>query len=77
MNFDKAYDFVNWDFVDYMLRRFGFDAKCCDWMRTCVFFEKKYWSLLTVALLKRSTFKEVSNNLMPFLHSSFSWWQRG
>jgi hypothetical protein len=77
MNFDKAYDFVNWDFVDYMLRRFGFDAKCCDWMRTCVFFEKKYWSLLTVALLKRSTFKEVSNNLMPFLHSSFSGGQRG
>jgi hypothetical protein len=37
VDFEKAYDFVDWSFLDYMLGRFG----CCDqwrkWIRTCVF----------------------------------------
>lgn len=27
VNFEKAYDSLNWSFLDYMLRRLGFDGK--------------------------------------------------
>ncbi|PNX97042.1 cytochrome p450 [Trifolium pratense] len=32
-----AYDSVSWSFLDYMLRRFGFDAKWRSWVKACVF----------------------------------------
>ncbi|PNX56411.1 ribonuclease H, partial [Trifolium pratense] len=32
-----AYDLVDWGFLEYMLRRFGFCDKWVGWMRACVF----------------------------------------
>jgi hypothetical protein len=37
VDFVKAYDSVSWSFLDYMLRRFGFDDKWRGWIRACVF----------------------------------------
>jgi hypothetical protein len=37
VDFEKAYDSVEWSFLDYMLGRFGFCAKWKDWIRACVF----------------------------------------
>jgi hypothetical protein len=37
VDFVKAYDSVSWSFLDYMLRRFGFDDKWRSWIRACVF----------------------------------------
>jgi hypothetical protein len=37
VDFEKAYDSVDWSFLDYMLRRFGFSGKWRSWIRTCVF----------------------------------------
>jgi exonuclease III len=37
VDFDKAYDSVNWNFLEYMLRRFGFSNKWISWMRACIF----------------------------------------
>jgi hypothetical protein len=37
VDFEKAYDSVDWNFLDYMLGRFGFCAKWRGWMRACVF----------------------------------------
>jgi hypothetical protein len=37
VDFEKAYDSVEWSFLDYMLRRFGFCEKWIDWIRACVF----------------------------------------
>jgi hypothetical protein len=37
VDFEKAYDSVDWGFLEYMLRRFGFSEKWIDWMRACVF----------------------------------------
>jgi hypothetical protein len=37
VDFEKAYDSVDWGFLDYMLRRFGFCEKWIEWMRECVF----------------------------------------
>jgi hypothetical protein len=36
VDFEKAYDTVNWSFLKYMLGRMGFDRKWIDWMMTCV-----------------------------------------
>jgi hypothetical protein len=36
VDFEKAYDSVDWGFLDYMLRRVGFGDKWCSWMKACV-----------------------------------------
>jgi hypothetical protein len=36
VDFEKAYDSVNWNFLIYMMKRFGFAAKWIDWVRACV-----------------------------------------
>jgi hypothetical protein len=37
VDFEKAYDSVDWSFLEYMLRRLGFHAKWIAWMKSCVF----------------------------------------
>ncbi|GAU20845.1 hypothetical protein TSUD_120370 [Trifolium subterraneum] len=37
VDFEKAYDSVDWGFLEYMLRRFGFGLKWIEWIRACVF----------------------------------------
>jgi hypothetical protein len=37
VDFEKAYDSVDWGFLEYMLRKFGFGEKWIDWIRACVF----------------------------------------
>jgi hypothetical protein len=37
VDFEKAYDLVEWSFLEYMLRRFGFCNKWIEWIRACVF----------------------------------------
>ncbi|GKV45492.1 hypothetical protein SLEP1_g52564 [Rubroshorea leprosula] len=36
VDFEKAYDKVSWDFVDYMLMRTGFTAKWRKWIKECL-----------------------------------------
>ncbi|KAK2369529.1 hypothetical protein QL285_082658 [Trifolium repens] len=36
VDFEKAYESVEWSFLEYMLRRFGFGGKWIEWMRACV-----------------------------------------
>jgi len=37
VDFEKAYDSVNWGFLEYMMRRVGMEEKGVRWMRACVF----------------------------------------
>ncbi|KAK2387063.1 hypothetical protein QL285_060888 [Trifolium repens] len=37
VDFEKAYDSVEWSFLEYMLGRFGFCATWIKWIRACVF----------------------------------------
>ncbi|KAK2442256.1 hypothetical protein QL285_013468 [Trifolium repens] len=37
VNFGKAYDSVDWGFLDYMLQRFSFCAKWIGWSEACIF----------------------------------------
>jgi hypothetical protein len=37
VDFEKAYDSVNWSFLEYMLRRFAFCDTWIGWMKACVF----------------------------------------
>jgi hypothetical protein len=37
VDFEKAYNSVDWSFLDYMLDRFGFCTKWKEWIRACVF----------------------------------------
>ena len=36
MDFEKAYDSVRWDFLDEVLRKFGFGDKWCKWIQCCL-----------------------------------------
>nr|GFB36977.1 RNA-directed DNA polymerase, eukaryota, reverse transcriptase zinc-binding domain protein [Tanacetum cinerariifolium] len=36
VDFEKAYDSVRWDFLDDILRKFGFGEKWCKWIQTCL-----------------------------------------
>nr|GEW81074.1 RNA-directed DNA polymerase, eukaryota, reverse transcriptase zinc-binding domain protein [Tanacetum cinerariifolium] len=36
VDFEKAYDSVRWDFIDDILRRFGFGEKWCKWIQSCL-----------------------------------------
>jgi hypothetical protein len=37
VDFEKAYDSVDWGFLEYMLQRYGFCRKCIEWMKACGF----------------------------------------
>ncbi|GJW57332.1 RNA-directed DNA polymerase, eukaryota [Tanacetum coccineum] len=36
VDFEKAYDSVRWDFLDEVLRKFGFGDKWCNWIQSCL-----------------------------------------
>nr|GEY36354.1 RNA-directed DNA polymerase, eukaryota, reverse transcriptase zinc-binding domain protein [Tanacetum cinerariifolium] len=36
VDFEKAYDSVRWDFVDAILKKFGFGDKWCKWIHSCL-----------------------------------------
>nr|GEZ53467.1 RNA-directed DNA polymerase, eukaryota, reverse transcriptase zinc-binding domain protein [Tanacetum cinerariifolium] len=37
VDFEEAYDSVRWDFIDDILRRFGFEEKWCKWIQNCLY----------------------------------------
>nr|GEU87560.1 RNA-directed DNA polymerase, eukaryota [Tanacetum cinerariifolium] len=37
VDFEKAYDSVKWDFIDDILRRFGFGEIWCKWIQSCLY----------------------------------------
>jgi len=36
VDFEKAYDFVRWDFLYYMLQRLGFHSRWIMWVKGCL-----------------------------------------
>jgi hypothetical protein len=36
-NFEKAYDSVNWKYLEFMLQKMKFPEKWIQWMRACIF----------------------------------------
>nr|GEZ01726.1 RNA-directed DNA polymerase, eukaryota [Tanacetum cinerariifolium] len=36
VDFEKAFDSVRWDFLDDVLRKFGFENKWCEWIQNCL-----------------------------------------
>lgn len=37
IDFEKAYDSVNWKYLEFMLQKMGFPEKCIKWMRASIF----------------------------------------
>lgn len=37
VDFEKAYDYVSWFFLDYMLSRFEFNDRWRSWIKACIF----------------------------------------
>lgn len=79
VDFEKAYDSISWIFLEYMLRRFGFDDKWRAWIQAYVFFGNLY------VLVNGSPTNEINSkwgmrqgdHLAPFLFllvaKSLSW----
>nr|GEZ14658.1 RNA-directed DNA polymerase, eukaryota, reverse transcriptase zinc-binding domain protein [Tanacetum cinerariifolium]GEZ14980.1 RNA-directed DNA polymerase, eukaryota, reverse transcriptase zinc-binding domain protein [Tanacetum cinerariifolium] len=66
VDFEKAYDLVRWDFIDDILRRFGFGEKWCKWIQSCLY------SSRGSVLVNGSPTKEFQFILvMESLHVSF------
>ncbi|GJX03841.1 RNA-directed DNA polymerase, eukaryota, reverse transcriptase zinc-binding domain protein, partial [Tanacetum coccineum] len=40
VDFEKAYDSVRWDYLDDVLKRFGFSEKWCGWIQNCLLSSK-------------------------------------
>ncbi|GJW89585.1 RNA-directed DNA polymerase, eukaryota [Tanacetum coccineum] len=36
VDFEKAFDSVRWDFLDDVLKKFGFGDRWCDWIQSCL-----------------------------------------
>ena len=36
LDFENAYDIVDWDFLQYMMVRMGFGKKWTEWIHSCV-----------------------------------------
>lgn len=68
VDFKKAYDYVSWSFLRYMLKMLGFSSKWSLWMEVCVF--ETYFSVL----VNESSTKDFNgmkslrggNSLSPF-----------
>jgi len=39
VDFENAYDSMDWGFVEYIMKRFAFCNKWVRWMKACVFWE--------------------------------------
>ncbi|GJW16632.1 RNA-directed DNA polymerase, eukaryota, reverse transcriptase zinc-binding domain protein [Tanacetum coccineum] len=40
VDFEKTYDSVRWEYLDDVLKRFGFGEKWCGWIQNCLFSSK-------------------------------------
>nr|GFB78323.1 RNA-directed DNA polymerase, eukaryota, reverse transcriptase zinc-binding domain protein [Tanacetum cinerariifolium] len=45
IDFEKAYDSVRWDYLEDVLKKFGFGEKWCKWIRECL---RSSWGLVIV-----------------------------
>lgn len=55
VDFEKAYEFVSWSFLEYMVQRVCFSDRWCRWILACVYCVNIY------VLVNWCTTKKVNN----------------
>nr|GEZ06891.1 RNA-directed DNA polymerase, eukaryota [Tanacetum cinerariifolium] len=58
VDFEKAYDSVRWDFLDTVLKKFGFGERWCNWIQNCLQ-SSRGSVLVNVALRRNSSFTKA------------------
>ncbi|GJW13202.1 RNA-directed DNA polymerase, eukaryota [Tanacetum coccineum] len=69
VDFEKAFDSVRWDYLDDVLKKFGFGEKWCGWIQGCL---RSLWGLVIVNGSPTEEFKfykglKQGDPLSPFL----------
>ena len=71
LDFEKAYDMVDWGFLQYMSVRLGFGHKWCKWISSSVFYIGE-WFFERIFLQAPGAYIKVTLYLQCFL---LSWWR--
>nr|GFA40256.1 RNA-directed DNA polymerase, eukaryota [Tanacetum cinerariifolium] len=69
IDFEKAYDSVRWDYLEDVLKKFGFEEKWCKWIRECL---RSSWGSVIVNRSPMEEFRffkglKQGDPLSPFL----------
>lgn len=73
--FEKAYDFLSWGFLSYMMGHMGFDEVWISWMVACIASNSVY-VLVNGSPTSNFRMQKVLDNVILFLLSFFLLWQK-
>lgn len=75
IDFERAYDYVSWGFLDYMMRIVGLCEKWRRWIGVCIF-SGKCSVLVNGSPTNEFSIQKRLKQGDPLAHSCIFWWQK-